>query len=144
MDNKKLMEDLLTVLPYWHYKIDKTIKQTLKSEMSLETYYCLQTLRREGPMTMTELAARLKITKQQATKLAGKLYEHQFLERIPDKNDRRCIRVQISEAARNYMAQERAQNDIYIERLEEQLKPEDIEKFESALEILLEVLPKLE
>ena len=36
----QLIETLLAVLPYWHYKIDRPFKQRHKNAMSLETYYC--------------------------------------------------------------------------------------------------------
>lgn len=141
---KKIMDDLFAVLPYWYFKVNKTMKQSLNSEMSLETYYCLQTLRREGAMTMTEIAHRLKVPKQQATKLIGKLYDHQFVDRLQDDVDKRCIRIQITETAIQYLDRERDQDYVYIEQLKEQIGLDEMLKFGEALEILLEILPKLE
>lgn len=141
---KKIMDDLLAVLPYWHFKVNKTMKQSLNSEMSLETYYCLQTLRKEGAMTMTEIAHRLKVPKQQATKLIGKLHEHQFVERLQDGGDKRCIRIRITDTAIKYLDRERDQDYVYIKQLKEQIGLDEMLKFGEALEILLEILPKLE
>ncbi len=44
--------------------------------MSLETYYCLETVKMRGTATMTELARQLKVPKQQATKLVDRLSEN--------------------------------------------------------------------
>ena len=38
MNNKNFTEELLRLLPYWHYRIDKPFKAFMKDKMSLETY----------------------------------------------------------------------------------------------------------
>lgn len=69
---------LLQVMPDWHSRLVRPFKEKLNGEMSLETYYCLQTLRMRGLATMTELAHELKVPKQQVTKLVDKLCECEF------------------------------------------------------------------
>lgn len=144
MAQENLMEILLAVLPYWHCAIDKPLKQSLKDKMSLESYYCLQTLRREGPMTMSQLAQRLKITKQQATKTVERLCAVEFIERLYDEQDRRVIRIRPTARALHYIEQDFYQNSQFLEALGQRLGPEGQADFQHALQILLAVLPKLE
>ena len=103
MNNKNFTEELLRLLPYWHYRIDKPFKAFMKDKMSLETYYCLQVLLRKGPMTMTELTRHLNVSKQQATKLIEILCSHDFVRRLPTEHDRRCIVIEVTECAKDYM-----------------------------------------
>lgn len=144
MSPENMMEDLLTILPYWHYAIDKPLKQSLKGKMSLESYYCLQTLRREGPLTMSQLAQRLKTTKQQATKTVEHLYEYQFVERLHDAGDRRVIRIQPTAEALCYIEQDFYRNSQFLKAIERRLDPQSMEDFHRALQTLLQILPKLE
>lgn len=89
--SEKFVQNLLKVMPGWHSKLVRPFKDTLNREMSLETYYCLQTLRMNGTMSMTQLAEQLKVPKQQATKLIDALCSHQFVERAHNEKDRRSI-----------------------------------------------------
>lgn len=144
MKSEKLLENLLAILPYWHYKIDKQLKQSLKSEMSLETYYCLQALNSLGPMTMTELAQNLKIPKQQATKIINNLYQYQFVKRIHDEDDRRFIRIEITRQAIDYIEQNYYRSSEFVQELEEKIGEKEVEALSGAIEVLLRILPKID
>ena len=53
----KRQEELLALMPVWNYRIAKPFKQMLDEGVSLEMYYCIQTLRwYGGTLTMSELA----------------------------------------------------------------------------------------
>ena len=67
--SERFVQNLLLVMPDWHSKLVKPFRDTLDNEMSLETYYCLETLRACGTATMSELAHQMKVPKQQMTKL---------------------------------------------------------------------------
>lgn len=143
METGKFVENLLTVLPYWHYKIDRPFKQSLDGGMSLETYYCLQMLRWDGPMTMSELAGRLKITKQQATRTIDRLYACDFVKRLFDENDRRFIKIEITQKALDYIEQNIYQDTEFLKTLESRIGGAEIEELGGAIETLLRILPKL-
>ena len=51
--SEQFVQNLLLVMPNWHAKLIKPFKDTLNREMSLETYYCLETVKRCGAITMT-------------------------------------------------------------------------------------------
>ena len=59
--SERFVQNLLLVMPDWHSKLVKPFRDTLDNEMSLETYYCLETLRACGTATMSELAPQMKV-----------------------------------------------------------------------------------
>lgn len=134
---------LLHVMPDWHSRLVRPFKEKLNGEMSLETYYCLQTLRMRGLATMTELAHELKVPKQQVTKLVDKLCECEFVERVQHAEDRRSVCIRLTPKAVTYLDSYYTKNRAFIESLEEQLTEEDIMRLNQAVGILSDILPKL-
>lgn len=104
MEISQMQQMLLAVLPQWHYRIAKPFKQLLEEGVSLEMYYCIQTLRwGGGTMTMSELAQWVQMPKQQMTKMVNRLVEHRFVERVFDPADRRIIKIRVTDQALAYI-----------------------------------------
>lgn len=139
----QFIETLMAVLPYWHYKIDRPFKQRHKNAMSLETYYCLQMLRCSGPLTMSELAQRLQLKKTQATRTIELLCKYGFVRRLADAGDRRCVRIEITQTALDYIDENFYTDHQLLHDVQQSLSPEDYQELEKALETLLRLLPKL-
>lgn len=139
----EFVQNLLLVLPNWHSKLVRPFKDLLNREMSLETYYCLETLKLSGTITMTEMAQRLKVPKQQVTKQVDNLSDHQFVERVYDEEDRRVIRIRLTPRAEKYLDEYYLKNTAFIQSLEEQLTEEELIKLNQAVLILGEILPRL-
>ncbi|RGZ01291.1 MarR family transcriptional regulator [Clostridium sp. AM58-1XD] len=142
--SEKFVHNLLLVMPNWHSKLVRPLKDNLNREMSLETYYCLQTLKNSGTVTMTGLAQQLKVPKQQVTKLVDKLSEHHFVERLCNEDDRRAVLIRLTPEAILYLDEYYRKHTAFIESLEKQLSEEELEKLNQAVEYLREILPKLE
>ena len=143
MDSNRLAENLLSVLPLWHAVIDKTFKQSLKDRMSLESYCCLQLLRQGGAVTMSELARKLRISRQQATQTVERLYQYDLVRRRADAADRRCIQIEITPQAERYLDQIASLDAALLNRLDTRLGPEDVQALGGAVETLLRILPLL-
>ena len=143
MESKEFVKNLLVLLPYWHYTIDKPFKQSLAGKMTLESYYCLQTLRQDGALTMSELAQRLKISRQQATQTVNRLCECAFIRRLYDNSDRRCIKVEITAQAEKYIDQVYYQDTAFLDNLQRCMDKEDLQELAQAIETLLRILPRL-
>lgn len=141
--SEKFVQNLLLVLPGWHSKLVRPFKDMLNREMSLETYYCLQTLKVCETATMSELARQLKVPKQQVTKLVDKLNEHEFIERVWEEEDRRVIRIRLTLKAVSYMDEYYLKNKDFIKSLEDQLTEEELRQLNDAVETLGNILPKL-
>lgn len=145
MKYQSLMEKLLALLPFWQYKISQSLKRAYKKEaMSLDTYYCLQMLHWNGPMTMSELAKSLNITKQQATRTIEKLWKAEFVRRLYDPDDRRTIRIEVTDTALAYIEKNFHEKISFQKRVEACLTENEAREFEGAVETLLRILPKLD
>ena len=147
MQPKKISEiivkNLIYIFPIWHSKLVKPFRDSLNGEMSLETYYCLETLKIRETATMTELAKQLKVPKQHVTKLVDQLSRHHFVERFPDEGDRRVTWIRLTPEAVAYLDEYHLKNPSFTQNLEERLSIQELEQLNLALDTLRELLPKL-
>lgn len=141
--SERFVQNLLLVMPDWHSKLVKPFKDTLNGEMSLETYYCLETLKVQGTATMTGLARQMKVPKQQMTKLVDRLWESGFVERIHNEQDRRVTWIRLTPKAGSYLDEYFLKNTAFIQMLEEQLTEDELQRLGDAARTLVEILPKL-
>lgn len=111
--------------------------------MSLETYYCLETLRACGTATMSELAHQMKVPKQQMTRLVDRLSQSRFVERVQGTDDRRVTWIRLTPGAVSYLDEYYLKNTAFIQMLEEKLTQDELQRLNDAVEALEEILPKL-
>lgn len=105
MQTNEIQELLLDTIPAWHYWFARPFKRMLNDGVSLDMYYCIQSMRRSGhTMTMTELANFARMPKQQMSKLVDRLVDGGFAERLSDPDDRRVIRLRATAKADEYIA----------------------------------------
>lgn len=71
-----------------------------KTDIDLQTYDALLHVFEAGDsgIRMTDLAQKVVMSKSGLTTLADRLEERGFLQRIPDQEDRRTIRISLTEA----------------------------------------------
>ena len=141
--SERFVQNLLLVMPDWHSKLVKPFRDTLDNEMSLETYYCLETLRACGTATMSELAHQMKVPKQQMTKLVDRLSQRRFVERVQGTDDRRVTWIRLTPGAVSDLDEYYLKNTAFIQMLEEKLTQDELERLNDAVEALEEILPKL-
>lgn len=144
MDYTAAQDKLLSLLPMWNYRVAKPFKQMLASGVSLEMYHCLKTLEwLGGAASMTELARWGHMQKQQATKLVNRLVEQGFVVRIDDPADRRVVRIQMTDKATEYIAHFLSHDAAGFGRLLQQMSPEDLGRFEGALDTIIDIFSRL-
>ncbi|MCM1165285.1 MAG: MarR family transcriptional regulator [Lachnospiraceae bacterium] len=133
-DIREIQELLLGVHALWHYKIEKPMKQLLDSGVSLEAYYCLQTVRYyPDGITMTELARWMNMPKQQLTRLVGRLVGLGLVTRGSDPRDRRVIIISAAKAADDYINSFLDNEMDYFGKLVKNLSESDREDVKKAL-----------
>jgi DNA-binding MarR family transcriptional regulator len=89
------------------------------------------------PITIGELAHRLGVTQQAASKVTGELEAAGYLERRTDQSDRRARRIALTDAGRDAIAQARAGRAELAAELADRL---GADRLEEARAILLEAL----
>lgn len=104
MQTREIQELLLAMLPQWYCAVVKPFKQRMGDGVSMDMYYCLRTLLWQNEqLTMSELGRLMHVPKQQMTKLGNRLIECGFVERISDPQDRRIVRLMITDRGRSFI-----------------------------------------
>jgi DNA-binding MarR family transcriptional regulator len=81
------------------------LRHETPSAMSASTITALDRLRAEGPLRVSELAAREAMTQPGVTMLVHRLADAGFAERVPDPTDRRASLVRITAAGQAALAE---------------------------------------
>lgn len=138
-----LKDHLIRILPHWHYKIERSIKQKQKNKnISYETYFCLLTLEKYGDLTMSEVAKHLRLSKQQATQMIDRLYGYQLIERKEGSNDRRSIHICLSNQGILFLKENPLDLTALQEQITTHLSQAEQEEFNNAITVLLRLLQK--
>ena len=105
MQEEEIQQLLLELMPPWHYWMVKPFKKLLgEDDVSMGMYYTLKLLRwYDCPVIMGELAKTAQCSKQQMSKMLGKLIESGFVERVEEPNDRRVVRLQVTKKGADYI-----------------------------------------
>lgn len=97
----------------------------------------LATIEDLGPITLGELAAEEQVQPPSMTRIVARLEEHGFTTREVDAQDRRIVRVQITDAGRQTLARSRTRKTAFLAKRVARLSPD-------ARAALAEALPVLE
>ena len=138
-------KELIRLLPYWHYKVERTIRRNQTSkQISYETYFCLMTLKSCGQLKMGELANMLRLSKQQATHMVDSLYRYGLVERKENPNDRRSIYIGITDNGAHFLEENALHSEPFYNQLKQKFSDKEIEEFDDAVHTLLKFLEQLE
>ena len=145
MNHTTSMQELIRLLPHWHYKVERSIRRQQKSrQISYETYFCLMTLKNCGQMKMGELAKAMRLSKQQATHTIDSLHRYGLVERSENPGDRRSIYIGITAQGFRFLKENALDATALYEQMLQKLSDREIAAFEQAVHTMLEVLTKLD
>lgn len=146
MDEDAFIEKLLALFPYWEYAVMRPLARharQMEGSLTVEEYFLLQIVLWYKSLTMTEVAQHLSTTKQQATLKVDRLCARGYLSRAQGPGDRRVIRVEGTEQAVRETNACRAHMGTFADVLRQKLDDTDRETLNTAMEMMLSVLPKL-
>ena len=153
-DVKRQVElDVLKMIVYANEKLMKPFRDSFRGAnggmgetglSSMQTNaLCL--LENYGSLTMKELAARMKVSKQQMTKTANRLAEKGMISREKSLEDGRVTRVSLSKRGKDYLS---CRNLGYISKLcdkiEKTVDPYDFDRFSNAVVTLNDIFEELD
>jgi DNA-binding MarR family transcriptional regulator len=101
----------------------------------------LRHLVKHGPLTMNELAARMDVSPSSATQLVDRLVQHGLVERTPDANDRRVLRVAVSGSALDTVREFEKETRQRLTALLAPLSDDELEVLASLAERILDGAP---
>ncbi|MGE5372902.1 MAG: MarR family winged helix-turn-helix transcriptional regulator [Solirubrobacterales bacterium] len=132
--------DLHTVL---RDQLLRPLEQATSSRLKLLPFRVIRTLNAQGPLSMKELAAVVRISKQQLTPVVNRLAERGWVERENDPSDGRVIRIALTPDGKQQSEQIR---DEIIRRFGERLEALDTaerDALQAALTDLNRILMKI-
>ncbi len=108
--NIKAARSLLQFLPYMHEKFLNPMERLAVHHMSKLQFFALMLLYRKGPKGMSDLASAMQVSKQQLTPLIDRILEQKLAERQSDPQDRRVVRIEISQGGKELIEDMMKQN----------------------------------
>ncbi len=144
MKTSELQELLFLTMPHWHYRLAKPFKQLLNEGVGIETFYCIEMLRRSDDLlTISETARRMGIPKQQMTRIADRMIDLGLAERVGDPSDRRITRLKLTDEAGSFVDRFLGQDAVYYKNLFDSMTEKDREDFKNALESIRDIFERL-
>ncbi|MCW2980814.1 MAG: transcriptional regulator, MarR family [Solirubrobacterales bacterium] len=116
----------------------RVLRQDAAAEAGLGagTTAALASIKRDGPLTPSELAEIERVKRPSITRTLACLDRQGLIERTPDPADGRSSLVSISAAGRERLALLRRRKSAYLARRLEALDPEEVATLARAAEIL--------
>ena len=147
MDTKEntqsVAELLLTIFPRFKRLITDQFHQKIADEI---TFSQLRTLGKliNQPITLSDLAQEINVTRQGASLQVQSLVEHGWVERIPDPADRRSALLKVTEEGRAYWQPARQMQVEYLAGVFEKLSMAEIEAFKTTFLALQRILDQFD
>lgn len=145
-DNSDLKHKITDYIDYNLERVSKPFIAFFKEEygLTLNQVSLIWYLRRIEKMSMTKCSEKMYMTKQQTTQLVENLVKKELIARVYPKLNRRVIEIVLSEKGIEVI------NDIEIRYTKKfvdetkKLNEGEIEEFFKAIEIINNILPKLD
>lgn len=96
----QMMYDMEALLRKVFKQIRNEVNEILDKELSRNEFTILRILSEQGPKKVTEFAPILEVSASHITAVTDALVEKEWITRIRSKEDRRIIRIHITESGR--------------------------------------------
>ncbi len=143
MNRTETAEQLFDLLFLLRKRLVRHAAQQAKLEFSPMQMHVLFTLCERDCSTMSELAGDVLIAKQQLTPIVDRLVAAGLVLREPDPCDRRVVKIRLSPAGKNFLAEKRLEAIGIFETRIACLGERDLARLGDALGPLQEVIRKL-
>ena len=139
----KLSEDLFNLVLELHKKTFNKDQLTKSQCMPPSHVKVIFTLSHTGPLSLSNLANTIDISKPNLTPIIDKLIQDGFVHRYEDPNDRRILRVELTKKAHDvYKAQHEKFKAILLSKLIK-LSNDDLDSLDYLLGKLMPIISKL-
>jgi DNA-binding MarR family transcriptional regulator len=96
----------------------------------------LAAVQREGPLTLGDLAAREHVSQPMISKVAVTLVELGLAAKVPDPNDRRVTRLEITPEGRRQLERSRTRKNAWLATRIAELGPEEVAAVRAAIPVI--------
>lgn len=147
MDDKKmdeLADSILIYLPLFYKKIttpkESDLNKTNYKRRTMEQYQILGVLEHHNKLAISEIGKKLMIPKPNMTSNIDKLVSDGMVKRIPDREDRRVIKISITQKGYEYIKESRI---FIINNIKNNLAPLDGNELENLNECIKNIRNKV-
>lgn len=95
-------------------RLARRLRQQAGDEVTASQLSALSSLTNAGPLTLGELSAAERVKPPTMTRIVASLEELGLVTRSVDPSDRRCARVDVSDAGQNFVERSRHRKDAYL------------------------------
>ena len=139
-----IVADLFKTFRLEYKKLIKVDFSAIRPGLSLLHFLVLRTLSEAGSLPISEIGKRLLVPGPQMTHLADQLIKMELVVRIPDSNDRRIIRMQMTGEGEIVLTKCRALLRKNVKKKLSYLKNEELKDLSILLRGLGEILAGME
>lgn len=135
--------------PAWHMrvaferKIMAAYRDTYRGDFGAAQVEALEELYQEGALCQRDLAAALRISKQHASKIVGRLEGLGYVRLDLDAQDNRCHRVSLTEAGRAFVDRRIEEGEERVEGLLGTLSADERTELDRAMDTVARILEKV-
>jgi DNA-binding MarR family transcriptional regulator len=137
-------DNLLALLAYMRDKFFRPFEQKTRSRLSHVQHFAVSLLSRKGPLSMSEMAHEMQISKQQLTPLVYKLIKKGLLVRKADGNDRRVVYIEVTEQGRKMVEELFAEIKLDLAERLKALSVTELDELEQLMKKIHEILKVIE
>jgi DNA-binding MarR family transcriptional regulator len=136
-----ITDDIVSVKPLFYKAFGRPLCQD--SDITPGAYYVLLLLVKDIELSMSEIGEKLFISKPNVTALINQLMEEGFTERLPDKQDRRIIKIRLTKKGTAFVEKNKK---VFRQQINEKLlslSEKELNKFVSSLQTIMKILTKI-
>ena len=118
------------------HRLNRLLRQQARTGLTLTKLVHLATVAREGPITLGDLATIEQVAPPTVTKVVKDLEAMGLVDRIPDPDDRRVVRVAVTAEGRKRIDESRTRKDQWLSERMATLTVDELAAITAALPVL--------
>ena len=138
-----MAKEFFKLVPQIIKNVVKPFENVSKNSLGPMQLGLLNFLKHEESISMTEIATKLNVSKQQLTKLTDKLAEKNYIDRVNDLKDRRSIKISITERGIQFLDEYENQVLELMKIRFQKLSVENLIELQKAVNSINKIMPLL-
>jgi DNA-binding MarR family transcriptional regulator len=117
-------------------RLARQLRQSSGEDLTPTQLSLLASLDAAGPVTLGELAELERVAPPSITRAVGKLVERELVDRRPDLEDRRVVRVGLTDRGRDLLERNRCRRNVWLAARLAELDHDQLHRLISATDVL--------
>lgn len=114
----------------------RQLRRQVEGDMTPSLMSALATVSRDGPISLGDLAASERVSPPMATKLAATLTEKGLVDRLPCEDDRRVVRLRITDDGAAVLTRAQHRRDAWLAQQFADLSADELATIGASIAIL--------